>query len=209
MKELFQDKQVQLEIDIVKFKDNIEEAITEFLKLKKETALLDVEIDYTEKRKAAEESIYGKDNTQKIYEAEAQDRIDNYQNIIDILEKQADAEDEIITRKEKQKAIQEAQLSLEEAKQKLLNAQNNKSTQTYKKQDDGSWQYEYTYDYDIVKTAQEDVESAQDNLTKLREDYNKWEIDTTRKHQISLLQTQIKNEQTMIEIGRASCRERV
>ena len=77
MKELFQDKQVQLEIDIVKFKDNIEEAITEFLKLKKETALLDVEIDYTEKRKVAEESIYGKDNTQKIYEAEAQDRIDN------------------------------------------------------------------------------------------------------------------------------------
>ena len=178
MRELLQDRKTTLEIDMKKFEDSVEDVIRELIELEKKTTILDVELEYETKRKEITESIYGKDKTQKIYEEEAQSRIDNIQYVIDALEKQADAEDEILERQKRQKAIQEAQLELEEAKLKLENAKRNKSTQTLKKQEDGSFQFEYTADYDVLKSAEKDVESAQENLAKLREDYNKWEADS-------------------------------
>jgi TP901 family phage tail tape measure protein len=103
-----------------------------------------------------------------------QSQIDGYQATIDALNKQADAQYEVNTRLEKQNNLTKLQTELE-------NIKNNKNVQTLKKQSNGSYQFEYTYDVDSYDSKYKELQDA-------TTEYNDWETDTARKHQIEALE---------------------
>lgn len=72
-----------------------------------------------------------------------------------------------------QKRLEDLDDKVRKAREKLENIKNNKDTQLYTRDENGNWQYEYTYDKDAYQKALED-------LKKLEEDNNK-EIKDHRK----------------------------
>ena len=71
------------------------------------------------------------------------------------------------------KRLEDLDDKVRKAREKLENIKNNKDTQLYTRDENGNWQYEYTYDKDAYQKALED-------LKKLEEDNNK-EIKDQRK----------------------------
>lgn len=71
------------------------------------------------------------------------------------------------------KRLEDLDDKVRKAREKLENIKNNKDTQLYTRDENGNWQYEYTYDKDAYQKALED-------LKKLEEDNNK-EIKDHRK----------------------------
>jgi TP901 family phage tail tape measure protein len=100
--------------------------------------------------------------------------IDGYDTTIKALNEQADAQDEVNTRLEKQANLTKLQTELE-------NIKKNKNVQTLKKQSDGSYQFEYTYDKDNYDSKNEEIKTATKEL-------NEWESDKAREKQIKVLE---------------------
>lgn len=121
---------------------------------------------------------------QQLYTDIHQVRIDALDAEITALQATNEAQAETETRLKNQNDLIEKQTALK-------NALDNKNVQQLKKQSDGSWQYEYVADADVVESAQKAVD---DQITS----NNDWESQTTLKHKQDLLNQEKQYEQDLI-----------
>lgn len=105
-----------------------------------------------------------------------QSKIDANEATIKALENQKDAQDEVNTRLEKQTELTKLQTELE-------NIRNQKNIQTLTQKSDGSWDFEYTFDKSAYTSKQEEVKSAQKELSE-------WESDLAIEKATKALETQ-------------------
>ena len=101
-----------------------------------------IDMMYDEMELALEKSIYG-DDGKDAWEKANNKRIENLNEELDLLKKQSDE-------KKKQQESEERLLEIKKLEEQLENAKKQKTVQEFKKQSDGSWQWEYTYDAEKV-----------------------------------------------------------
>lgn len=167
MREYLEDKMYSYMAELVAIKDKIESNVREAFNLEKKNALLKSELEYKEKLYKVEKELYG-EKGKDLWEHEQNERIKYLQSIIDGREKETK---EAINKEE------EYQNKLMEARLKLQNALNNKTTKILTQQEDGSWQFEYSFNPETVKAAQEELE-------EIEKDYADWQYDEeTRRYQ--------------------------
>ena len=100
--------------------------------------------------------MYGKKG-KELFEWETNKKIKAIEDEIELRQAEKDALDDINEREELENDLLEARL-------KLQNALNNKTTKILKKQADGTWQYEYSANMADVKSAKEEIEDAEKAL---------------------------------------------
>lgn len=171
-----------------------EVTVTEAVKEKKE-----------ELKEIEDESYNTVKNTQEAYtsmmeqrKSNLQEEKDSIEDQITALQEEHDAQQDANDLAEKKKAITEAQNDLTEKEIALNKLKSQKTIQSYQQQEDGSWNFTYTYDTSAVKDAQKDVDDAQSSVDSANKDlqnykdeqaYNK-EVDAL-KEQEDLLQKQM------------------
>ncbi len=169
MREYLEDKMYSYMAELVAIKDKIESNVREAFNLEKKNALLKSELEYKEKLYKVEKELYG-EKGKDLWEHEQNERIRYLQSIIDAREKEKETKEAINKDEEYQNKLMEARL-------KLQNALNNKTTKILTQQEDGSWQFEYSFNPETVKTAQEE-------LREIEKDYSDWQYDKeTRRYQ--------------------------
>ena len=133
----------------VSIRDEIEDSVREYYENQKEQAEKQAELTKKQTLYNKEVELYGKQG-KELYEY--------YTNKeIEALEAKKEALDENNEREELENDLLEARL-------KLQNALNNKTTKILKKQADGTWQYEYSANMVDVKEAQDEVAEAEKAL---------------------------------------------
>jgi TP901 family phage tail tape measure protein len=136
------------EVDI---RDEIEDSVRDYFESQKEQLEQEAELNKKKTLYNKEVELYGKQG-KELYEY--------YTNKeIEALEAKRDALDENNEREELENNLLEARL-------KLQNALNNKTTKILKKQADGTWQYEYSANMVEVKSAQEEIADAEKALAE-------------------------------------------
>jgi chromosome segregation ATPase len=145
------------EVDI---RDTIEDKVCEYYENQKEQAEQQAEVHKKQKLYQKELELYGEQG-KELYEYYTNQQIDALQAVIDKKEEEREAQNELNEKEELQNNLIEARIKLQEAL-------NNKTTKILKKQADGTWQYEYSANMVDVKAAQEEVEEAE----KALDDYN-------------------------------------
>ena len=134
------------EVDI---RDEIEDQVKTYYENQKEQAEKQAEL----KKK---QTLYNKEV--ELYGEQGKELFEYYTNKeIEALEAKKDALDENNEREQLENDILEARL-------KLQNALNSKTTKILKKQSDGTWQYEYSANMVEVKNAQEELANAEKAL---------------------------------------------
>lgn len=124
----------------------------------------------TQLESSLEKVVFG-GMTESEYESAQKKVIDGIQDQIDALNEKGEVEDEEADRQQKL-------LDIANKQQNVNDIVNNKDVRIY---ENGQWTWQS--DPHKLKDAQDALKSAQD-------DYNKWEIDTQRKHDIEKLQQQ-------------------
>lgn len=145
------------EIDV---RDEIENKVREYYANQKEQLSQQAELEKKQTLYNKEVELYGKGG-KDLWEHNNQKEIDALQSIIDKKEEEKDAQDKINEK-------QELENDLLEAKLKLQNALNNKTTKILTKQEDGTWAYTFSANMSDVKSAQDELKDAQ----KALDDYN-------------------------------------
>lgn len=134
------------EVDI---RDEIEDQVRTYYENQKEQAEQQAELTKKQTLYNKEVELYGK---------QGKELFEYYTNKeIEALEAKKDALDENNEREQLENDILEARL-------KLQNALNSKTTKILKKQSDGTWQYEYSANMVEVKNAQEELANAEKAL---------------------------------------------
>lgn len=133
----------------VSIRDEIEDTVREYYENQKEQLEQQTELKKKQVLYEKEIELYGEQG-KDLYEH-------NMEAQIKLLEEKQDALDKVNEREELENDLLEAKL-------KLQNALNNKTTKILTKQADGSWQYTFSANMAEVKSAREDVESAQKAL---------------------------------------------
>lgn len=146
-------KLIKDEVDI---RDEIEDSVREYYENQKEKAEKEAEKTRKETLYNKEVELYGKGG-KDLWEYNNDKQIDALKQRLDAREAEKEALDEINEREELQNDLIEARL-------KLQNALNNKTTKILKKQEDGTWQFEYSANMADVKSAKEEVSSAEKAL---------------------------------------------
>lgn len=136
-----------------------------------------------------EEGISYKDivNFNNLYKEIHNEKIKQYQDTIDMLERSNELEQQRLEREERILEIQELQL-------KLQNTLNNRNVQILRKKEDGSWEYDYVADPEKVEELQKQIEEKQ-------KDFDEWERNNSLKQIKELLQQKIEQEQELIRIS--------
>jgi chemotaxis protein histidine kinase CheA len=148
------------------------------------------QIDSLESQEEAMEKRYEArqkaiDEKEERYMEQSNAKIDAIRKEIEALEKQNEIETE---EEERQKRI----LDIQKLREQLQNKMNQKTVQQLTQQEDGTWQFEYTYD-------EAEVQSIQDQIKQQEEDFAKWEQDNQLKHQKELLEARIQAEEQVQE----------
>ena len=145
------------EVDV---RDEIEDSIRTYYENQKEQLEQQAELTKKQTLYNKEVELYGKQG-KEIFEY-------NTQKEIEALEAKQEALDKINEREELENDLLEAKL-------KLQNALNNKTTKILTKQDDGTWQYTFSANMTEVQNARDDIQSAQKALDdyKLQEQIDK------------------------------------
>lgn len=159
MRELLEKELQDLLVDRVGIRDSIESNIRESVELEKKNAQLQAELDYKQKLYDIETALYGNDG-KDAWEHLQEERIAAIQKEIDARNEEKEAQEKITEEQEIQNKLLEAKISLQ-------NALNNKTVKILTKQDDGTWQYEYS-------ANMADVKSATDNLKNAQKEYDDW-----------------------------------
>ena len=146
----------------VSIRDEIEDSVREYFESQKEYEEQQAELNKKQTLYNKEVELYGKKG-KELFEWETNQKINAINDEIDLREKEKEALDAINEREQLTNDLLEARLQLQ-------NALNNKTTKILKKQEDGTWQYEYSVNMADVKEAQNAVKDAE----KALEDYN-WE----------------------------------
>ena len=152
------------EVDI---RDEIEDKVREYYENQKEQAEQQAELTRKKKLYEKEVELYG-EGGKDLWEYNNNKKIDEIQKVIDQRNAEKEALDDINER-------EELSNNLLEAKLKLQNALNNKITKILTKQEDGTWAYTFSANMSDVKSAKEEVDSAQ----KALDDYD-WEQGTKK-----------------------------
>lgn len=108
------------------------------------------------------------------------------ENRITEQEKLNEAEEVALARQEKELAISKAQIALDKAKLALANAQNEKNTKVLV---NGAWQWQANTG--AVRSAQEEVSSAQGTLDDAKKELNLYNLEQAKKQYIDGLKQQI------------------
>ena len=179
MRELLEKQLQDLLVDKVSIRDDIESNVRESIELEKKNTQLQAELDKKKQLYELEVSLYGKQG-KEFYEHSVNEEINRLQKIIDTRNEEKDIQDKITEEQEYQNKLLEAKISLQ-------NALNNKTTKVLTRQEDGTWQYEYSANMADVKQAQEDLKEAQKNY-----DDWKYEQETDRiQEQIDAIQSEM------------------
>ena len=150
------------EVDI---RDEIEDQVREYYENQKEQAEQQAELTKKQTLYNKEVELYGKEG-KDLWEYNNNKEIEALQAIVDKRNEEKEALDEINER-------EELENNLLNAKLKLQNALNNKTTKILTKQEDGTWAYTFSANMADVKSAQDEIDSAQKSLN----DYD-WEQET-------------------------------
>jgi len=136
-----------------------------------------------------EEGINYKDivNFGDLYKEIHNEKIKQYQDTIDMLERSNELEQQRLEREERILEIQELQL-------KLQNTLNNRNVQILRKKEDGSWEYDYVAD-------PEKVEELQKQIAKKQKDFDEWERNNSLNQTKKLLQQKIEHHRELIRIS--------
>lgn len=141
------------EVDV---RDEIEEQVKTYYENQKEQAEQQAELTKKQALYNKELELYG-EKGKELYEWETNKKIDAIEEQIELREAEKEALEEINEK-------EELENNLLEAKLKLQNALNNKTTKILTKQSDGTWQYEYSANMSDVQDAQKEVEDAEQAL---------------------------------------------
>ena len=140
-------------VDEVSVRDEIEEQVREYYENQRKQAEQQAELNRKEILYQKELELYGKKG-KELYEWETNQKIKAIEEQIELREAEKEALDEINEREQLENDLLEAKL-------KLQNALNNKTTKILKKQPDGTWQYEYSANMSDVKSAKEEIKNAE------------------------------------------------
>lgn len=151
-----QEKLNDLLSDEVDIRDEIEQTVSEYYENQKEEAELQAEANKKEILFKKEMELYG-EKGKELFEWETNKKIQAIEDEIELRQKEREALDEVNEREQLTNDLLEARLQLQ-------NAFNNKTTKILKKQEDGTWQYEYSANMQDVKSAQEAVKNAEKAL---------------------------------------------
>lgn len=166
MREFLENKVFEYMAQITAIRDKIGSNIKEILELEKKNSLLKSELEYKEKLFTVEKQLYGSKG-KELWEHEEQERIKSLQKIIDAREKEKSQKQAINEEEQYQNKLLEARL-------KLQNALENKTTKILTQQSDGSWQFEYSFNPQAVKEAQTELKNVQ-------KEYDNWIYDKDTK----------------------------
>lgn len=166
MREFLENKVFEYMAQITAIRDKIGSNIKEILELEKKNSLLKSELEYKEKLFTVENQLYGSKG-KELWEHEEQEKLKSLQKIIDAREKEKSQKQAINEEEQYQNKLLEARL-------KLQNALENKTTKILTQQKDGSWQFEYSFNPQAVKEAQTELKNAQ-------KEYDNWLYDKDTK----------------------------
>lgn len=155
-REALQEKLNDLLVEEIDIRDEIEDKVREYYENQKEQAEQQAELNRKEVLYQKELELYGKKG-KELYEWETNQKIKAIEEQIELREAEKEALDEINEREQLENDLLEAKL-------KLQNALNNKTTKILKKQADGTWQYEYSANMADVKSAKEEIKNAEQAL---------------------------------------------
>lgn len=155
-REVLQQHLNDLLVDEVDIRDEIEDQVREYYENQREQAEQQAELNRKELLYQKELELYG-EKGKELYEWETNQKIKAIEEQIELREAEKEALDEINEREQLENDLLEAKL-------KLQNALNNKTTKILKKQADGTWQYEYSANMADVKSAKEEIENAKQAL---------------------------------------------
>lgn len=158
----YQEQLNDLLVEEVNIRDEIEDQVRTYFENQKEEAEQQAELAKKQRLYNKELELYGKKG-KELFEFETNKKIDAINDEIEAREKEKEALDKINEREQLSNDLLEAKIALQ-------NALNNKTTKILKKQEDGTWQYEYSVNMADVKEAQEAVSEAE----KALKDYD-WE----------------------------------
>jgi TP901 family phage tail tape measure protein len=145
-REAYQEEYNRLLEEEVDIRDEIEDSVRDYYEGQKE--YLEQEAELTKKQ-----TLYRKEV--EIYGKQGKELYEYYTNKeIEALEAKQQALDKVNEREELENDLLEARL-------KLQNALNNKTTKILTKQDDGTWAYTFSANMSDVKEAQEEIKSAE------------------------------------------------
>lgn len=155
-REALQERLNKLLVDEVDIRDEIEDQVREYYENQKEQAEQQAELNRKEILYQKELELYGKKG-KELVEWETNQKIKAIEEQIELREAEKEALDEINEREQLENDLLEAKL-------KLQNALNNKTTKILKKQADGTWQFEYSANLADVKSAKEEMANAEKAL---------------------------------------------
>lgn len=161
-REALQERLNDLLVEEVDIRDEIEDKVRDYYENQKEQAEQQAELNRKETLYQKEVELYGKKG-KELYEWETNQKIKAIEEQIELRQAEKEALDEINEREKLENDLLEAKL-------KLQNALNNKTTKILKKQADGTWQYEYSANMADVKSAKEEIKNAEQAI----EDFD-WE----------------------------------
>lgn len=140
------------------------------------------ELQLEEKNNAESKAL---EDLKNQYEEAHNQRLDELNEELDALEENNEEEERENTLLEKKNALKQAELDLERAK-------NQKTVYSYKKQEDGTYQFSWEADKDAVKSAQDSYDSAKKDLKDTKDNY---ELEDQKKE----IQEQIDEENKLYE----------
>lgn len=140
------------------------------------------ELQLEEKNNAESKAL---EDLKNQYEEAHNQRLDELNEELDALEENNEEEERENTLLEKKNALKQAEIDLERAK-------NQKTVYSYKKQEDGTYQFSWEADKDAVKSAQDSYDSAKKDLKDTKD---KYELEDKKKE----IQEQIDEENKLYE----------
>lgn len=155
-REALQEELNDLLVEEVDIRDEIEDQVRDYYENQKEQAEKQAELNRKQTLYFKEVELYG-EKGKELFEWETNKKIKAIDEEIERRQDERDALDEINEREELENNLLEARL-------KLQNALNNKTTKILKKQADGTWQYEYSANMTDVKEAQDEIKEAEKAL---------------------------------------------
>lgn len=187
MRDLLNEELQNLIVEQVSIRDDIEGNVRDAVELEKENAQLQAELNYKQQLYELELKLYG-DTGKELYEHQQEEEIKRLQEIIDARNEEKDVQDKIAEEQEYQNKLLEAKINLQ-------NALNNKTVKILTKQEDGTWQYEYS-------ANMSDVKDAQDELADIQKEYDDWkyEQETDRiQQEIDAIQKEVDEKSEMYD----------
>lgn len=150
--------------------------------------LLDLEQEYAEQ--LAETEIYGSQGRDK-WEDARQDEIDSLNDQIESLRKEAEEDDYAERMAEYEEELAEKQEEIAELYQKLDNLRSQKTIQTLKQQEDGSFQWEYVEDQIAINETLQEIADKEVEIEEVKNEIKEAEEERALEEQIAYLEAQI------------------